>query len=570
MPSEKADWEDITPDSLINAVAHIRDRFEEEEFTFDFATQQACYKQLHPVEPTKTAAAVFKQYMDVYQEGLKDAAEKQFRDLLQIGLTNVQLLSQNPVEWAKSHLELLVTEKPYRVNLWIKNACDQQVLSKTTTPEDMEEFIHWRSWRAPRLIHMQPSGNTQYDAATAWSREDQERTEKLLRALSDRFIASLVFHLERLAGEAYVQLAKEGRQIQPPSTQRSSARGVERQRPDSNDPTPIAFIPYSWDSDRHKQWVLDLASRLQKQGGVRIVLDRWHLAPGGERTVFMEKSVASSTFVILICTPTYAERANKREGGVGYEAAIITGELAENINHGKFIPILRDGDWNSSLPAWIKTKLGVDMQGTPYSESAYQDLLRALHEEPLKPPPVGPRPILERNQSPVDSARISNATILTRIDTVTPIHSDVHQTIVICGQGFGSRPEEFPIGSDGVDTVGDSQKTSMAILNLGEGPHRWGAGRKTETNECAIGVRLRSWTDTRIVLAGFAGPIGTGVNDTYQISEGDRLKIVVFGPANRCGPGGLPECPDEVRRGRVAVFDTVVHPPIAQCDHTMH
>ena len=156
--------------------------------------------------------------------------------------------------------------------------------------------------------------------------------------------------------------------------------------------------------------------------------------------------------------------------------------------------------------------------------------------------------------------------IKTRIDRVTPIHANITQTIVIYGQGFGGPPEKFPVADDGVDTVGDSYKTSMAILNLGEGPHRWSAGRKTETNECAIGVRLRSWTDARIVLAGFTGPIGTSHRDKYQISEGDNLKIVIFGPANRCGPGGLPECPDEVRQGRVAVFDTVVRPPIAEDD----
>ena len=156
--------------------------------------------------------------------------------------------------------------------------------------------------------------------------------------------------------------------------------------------------------------------------------------------------------------------------------------------------------------------------------------------------------------------------IKTRIERVTPIHANFTQTIAIYGQGFGGHPEEFPVADDGIDTVGDSYKTSMAILNLGKGCHRWSAGRKTKTNTCAIGVRLREWTDTRIVLAGFTGPIGTSTNDRFQISEGDRLKIVVFGPSNRCGPGGLPECPDEVSQGRVAVFDTVVRPPIAEDD----
>ncbi|HXP62243.1 MAG TPA: hypothetical protein VN829_17230, partial [Dongiaceae bacterium] len=38
----------------------------------------------------------------------------------------------------------------------------------------------WKSWRAPKLIYMQPSGNLPYDPSTAWNREGDEMTEKLL------------------------------------------------------------------------------------------------------------------------------------------------------------------------------------------------------------------------------------------------------------------------------------------------------------------------------------------------------------------------------------------------------
>jgi hypothetical protein len=123
-----------------------------------------------------------------------------------------------------------------------------------------------------------------------------------------------------------------------------------------------------------------------------MILDRWHLPPGGDKALFMEKSVSTSKFVILVCTPKYAERANDREGGVGYEAAIITGQLAENISQNRFIPVLRNGDWKSSLPTWIKSKVGIDLRENPYSESAFIELVRALHGEPLKPPPLGPKP----------------------------------------------------------------------------------------------------------------------------------------------------------------------------------
>jgi hypothetical protein len=53
----------------------------------------------------------------------------------------------------------------------------------------------------------------------------------------------------------------------------------------------------------------------------------------------MEQAVANSDFVIVVCTPNYAERANKRQGGVGYESIIVTAELAERMLTNKFIPV---------------------------------------------------------------------------------------------------------------------------------------------------------------------------------------------------------------------------------------
>jgi hypothetical protein len=393
--TEEDDWKSLTPGSLIDAVNHLRGRFEEEEFKFDFVTQQKCYKELHPVAAMEAAPRVFKHYMDVFEEGLKQAIKRGFDDLFEIGLANASLISQGPIEWAKSHLGLLITGKEYKIKIWIKNVCDQQEMSKGTTPEDMEEFVHWRTWRAPKLIIMRPSGNVPYDPDNTWLRATEEETEKFLDGLSKRFMQGLGLHLDRIAGDAQIKLAKQGKQLQRPAQELSVKTERAERAPDPNNPTPVVFISYSWDSDAHKQWVLDLATTLQAHGGVQIVLDRWHLPPGEDKTVFMEKSVGNSKFVILVCTPAYAMRANNREGGVGYEATIITSELAESINQRKFIPVLRDGDWKSSLPVWIKNKVGVDFRNDPYSEEQYQNLLRALHDAPLKPPPVGPKPVFE-------------------------------------------------------------------------------------------------------------------------------------------------------------------------------
>jgi hypothetical protein len=164
---------------------------------------------------------------------------------------------------------------------------------------------------------------------------------------------------------------------------------------------PRAFLSYSWEGREHQQWVNEFAERLQGEHGVNIFFDQWHLNPGDDKLHFMEQAIADSDFVIVVCTPTYAERANKRQGGVGYESMIITAEMAEHILTNKFIPVLRKGTWTSSLPIYLKSKLGVNISDEPYREDEYERLLRVLHGEPIQPPPLGNKPDFSKKNGPL-------------------------------------------------------------------------------------------------------------------------------------------------------------------------
>lgn len=179
--------------------------------------------------------------------------------------------------------------------------------------------------------------------------------------------------------------------------------------PFSTNVGPTALVSYSWEEPDHMEWVRRLAERLRVQGGANVILDQWHLQPGMDRTLFMEKGVSSSDFVLIVCTPTYAEKANNREGGVGYEAMIITSQLARQIQQNKFIPVLRSGEWNSSSPIWIQTKRGVDLRGDPYSDKEYELLLRTLHQVLPTAPPVGPKPVFEVRDVPPPQDSTANA-----------------------------------------------------------------------------------------------------------------------------------------------------------------
>jgi hypothetical protein len=74
----------------------------------------------------------------------------------------------------------------------------------------------------------------------------------------------------------------------------------------------------------------------------------------------------------------YKQKADERTGGVGYESAIITGELYRKLNERKFIPVLFSGKWDNSMPTWAEGKLGVDLENKSKYKEEYMRLLSGL------------------------------------------------------------------------------------------------------------------------------------------------------------------------------------------------
>ena len=141
--------------------------------------------------------------------------------------------------------------------------------------------------------------------------------------------------------------------------------------------SPKIFISYSWDSEEHRKWVRSLSDKLEAEG-IKTILDQKDLLPGDEMPLFMERSITESDFVLFICTPRYKAKADKREGGVGYEENIITGEVLNNQNHRKYIPVLAAGTWAESMPAWANGKLGSDLSGSDKYKDEFERLVKTL------------------------------------------------------------------------------------------------------------------------------------------------------------------------------------------------
>lgn len=120
------------------------------------------------------------------------------------------------------------------------------------------------------------------------------------------------------------------------------------------------FFSYSHDNDEHKKWVLHAANDLLARG-FEPILDQTHLKPGKDILHFAESAVESSDYVLMICTPNYALKANNRTHGVGWEVSIITSELFDGAE-GKFIALLKSGEPQTSIPKFMKNKLYVDVR----------------------------------------------------------------------------------------------------------------------------------------------------------------------------------------------------------------
>lgn len=163
------------------------------------------------------------------------------------------------------------------------------------------------------------------------------------------------------------------------------------------------FISYSWTSDDHAQWVLDLASRL-RDDGVETILDRWHLKPGQDKYEFMEQMVGDPSVqkVLMICDKRYAEKANERKGGVGEETQIITPKVYRETSQRKFLPVIagRDEEGHPYKPNYLSGRLHIDLSDPQTFEKGYEDLLRDIVGKPFHvAPAVGRLPsFLQENE----------------------------------------------------------------------------------------------------------------------------------------------------------------------------
>jgi len=159
---------------------------------------------------------------------------------------------------------------------------------------------------------------------------------------------------------------------------------------------PKLFISYSWTSQDHEAWVVQLASDL-RESGVDVILDKWDLKEGHDAHAFMERMVSDPEIrkVALICDRVYVDKADGRSGGVGTETQIISPEIYRSQAQDKFVAIVkeRDDEGKAYLPVYYRSRIYIDFSDPSTEGENFEKLLRWVYEQPLyKKPGLGQKP----------------------------------------------------------------------------------------------------------------------------------------------------------------------------------
>lgn len=158
-------------------------------------------------------------------------------------------------------------------------------------------------------------------------------------------------------------------------------------------PEPKIFISYSHDSDEHRQQVLALSDRLNKNS-IDCDIDQYlNGTPPEGWPLWMEQMLEEATHVLVVCTETYLNRVQGKEKpgtgkGVKWEALLAYQDIYDNDSlNSKFVPVIFQETDAAFVPRPMKAVSYYDLS----RDNSYEMLCRYLTGQPLavKPSPKG-------------------------------------------------------------------------------------------------------------------------------------------------------------------------------------
>lgn len=219
---------------------------------------------------------------------------------------------------------------------------------------------------------------------------------------------------------------------------------------------PVVFVSYSWGSQAHRDWVVELSGRLRADG-VDVRIDQWDVVAGESIELFMEKYADENCYVLVVLSDDYADKADKRDerpSGVGTETAIVSSTIYRNLSRGRVIPIVPDTNTvedEPKVPVYLSGRKWIDFR-SDYEEK-YEELLRVFHQAFLAPaPPLGPNPFSGRTDSQARAMIRNSAARWRSGGTVGEIRVNLNENsgkfVIGLGEAEFSLQMDYPYSGD--------------------------------------------------------------------------------------------------------------------------
>ena len=109
--------------------------------------------------------------------------------------------------------------------------------------------------------------------------------------------------------------------------------------------------------------------------------NQFNLPYGVHLPEFMEQAIGICDVVFVICTSEYKKKADLREGGVGYETNIITGDYYESHNDRKYITVFPYGERKKSTPLWAVGKKGIVLEDGSFDSPDFDEMIAEIIDE---------------------------------------------------------------------------------------------------------------------------------------------------------------------------------------------
>ena len=163
---------------------------------------------------------------------------------------------------------------------------------------------------------------------------------------------------------------------------------------------PTVFISHAWNGEEHKKWILKLAYDLEASYGINVLCDFYNQG-GINLSTFMFYGISKANRVLIIGTPKYKEKSESIDNsGVSFENMVMSSMLfREKEVDAKFIPILKEGTFETSFNTMMGVRSGYDLSTLELYNANIGMLARDIWNEPtILKPKRAPKPNFHREE----------------------------------------------------------------------------------------------------------------------------------------------------------------------------